>query len=116
MKESKRPLNFVAHLLAVAQRLTNLLCGSNFCTQPWYIRAASWENQQCGFRTGWTQTGLYKHRKELKAWNFGFKYKRNCTIRVAKTKALISFAITAKLICVFVFAYTDFWFSHGAAH
>ena len=26
-------------------------------------------------------------------------------IRVAKTKALISFAVTAKLICVFVFAY-----------
>ena len=30
---------------------------------------------------------------------------RVCTIRVAKTKALISFAVTAKLICVFVFAY-----------
>ena len=31
------------------------------------IRAASWENQQCGFRTGPTQTGLYKRRKELEA-------------------------------------------------
>ena len=40
---------------------------------------------------------------------------RNCTIRVAKTKALISFAVTAKLICVFVFAYADCWFSHEAA-
>ena len=40
---------------------------------------------------------------------------RKCTIRVAKTKALISFAVTAKLICVFVFAYADCWFSHGAA-
>ena len=39
-----------------------------------------------------------------------------CTIRVAKTKALISFAVTAKLICVFVFAYADCWFSHEAAH
>ena len=29
----------------------------------------------------------------------------DCTIYVAKTKALISFAVTAKLICVFVFAY-----------
>ena len=37
-------------------------------------------------------------------------------MRVAKTKALISFAVTAKLICVFVFAYADCWFSHGAAH
>ena len=30
-------------------------------------------------------------------------------------KALISFAVTAKLICVFVFAYADCWFSHEAA-
>ena len=35
---------------------------------------------------------------------------------VAKTKALISFAVTAKLICVFVFAYAQCWFSHEAAH
>ena len=33
-----------------------------------------------------------------------------------KTKPLISFAVTAKLICVFVFAYADCWFSHEAAH
>ena len=31
--------------------------------------------------------------------------KRNYTIHVAKTKALIIFAVTAKLICAFVFAY-----------
>ena len=35
---------------------------------------------------------------------------------MAKTKALISFAVTAKLICVFVFAYAKRWFSHDAAH
>ena len=29
---------------------------------------------------------------------------------------LISFAVTAKLICVFVFAYVKCWFSHDAAH
>ena len=34
---------------------------------------------------------------------------------VAKTKALISFAVTAKLICVFVFAYAKIRFSHDAA-
>ena len=34
----------------------------------------------------------------------------DCTIRVAKTKALIKFAVTAKLICVFVFAYAKFRF------
>ena len=35
-------------------------------------------------------------------------------MRVAKTKALISFAVTAKLICAFVFAHADCWFSHVA--
>ena len=33
---------------------------------------------------------------------FGFKKKRDCIVRVAKTKAL-----TAKLICAFVFAYAN---------
>ena len=31
------------------------------------IRACAWENQQCGFRTGLTQTGLHSNRKELEA-------------------------------------------------
>ena len=35
---------------------------------------------------------------------------------MAKTKALISFLVTAKLIWVFVFAYAKSWFSHDAAH
>ena len=35
---------------------------------------------------------------------------------VAKTKALVSFAVTAKLICVFVVAYAKCWFSHHTAH
>ena len=39
----------------------------------------------------------------------------DCTICVAKTKALISFAVTAKLICIFVFAYAKSRFSHNAA-
>ena len=57
-----------------------------------------------GFRPGLTQTGLYSHKSRLEAWNFRKKKKRNYTIHVVKTKALISFAVTAKLICVFVFA------------
>ena len=40
----------------------------------------------------------------------------DCTIYAAKTKALISFAVTAKLICVFVFACAKSRFSHDAAH
>ena len=69
-----------------------------------------------GFRPGLTQIGLYSHRRWLEAENFGFKKKRDCTIHEAKTKALISFAVTAKLICVFVFAYANCCFSHAQAH
>ena len=35
---------------------------------------------------------------------------------MAKTKTLISFAVIAKLICVFVFAYAKSRFSHDATH
>ena len=35
---------------------------------------------------------------------------------VAKTKALISCAVTAQLICAFVFAYAKSRFSHDATH
>ena len=38
------------------------------------------------------------------------------TICVAKTKALISFAVTTKLICVFVLTYAISRFSHDEAH
>ena len=40
----------------------------------------------------------------------------DCTIRVAKTKALISCTVTAQLICVFVFAYEKSQFSYYEAH
>ena len=41
---------------------------------------------------------------------------RDRTIYVAKTKSLISCAVTAQLICVFVFAYAKSRFSHNEAH
>ena len=59
-------------------------------------------------------TGLYSHRRWLEA--FGFRKKRACTIYVAKTKALIRCAVTAQLICAFVFAYAKISFSHDADH
>ena len=34
---------------------------------------------------------------------------------VVKTKALIGFSITSKLVCAFVFRYADCWFSHEVA-
>ena len=58
----------------------------------------------------------YKHSKWLEAGNFGFIKYRNCTICLAKTKALISFAVTAKLICDFVLHRQTSGFSHEAAH
>ena len=39
----------------------------------------------------------------------------DCTIRVAKTKVLISCAVTAQLICAFGFAYANCWFSDALA-
>ena len=39
-----------------------------------------------------------------------------CTIFVTQTKALISCAIMAQLICVFVFAYAKSRFSHDVSH
>ena len=41
---------------------------------------------------------------------------RGIVFRVVKTKVLISFAVTPKLICAFVFAYAKSRFSHDAAH
>ena len=89
---------------------------SNVYSQSIYIWAATWENQQYGFCPGLTQTRLYNYWSWLEAWNFVFRKKRYCTIQVAKTKALFSYAVFAKLICVFVFAYADCWFSHDAAY
>ena len=54
-------------------------------------------------------------QSQKQARSLKFKKKRKCTICVAKTKALISFVVTAKLICAFVFAYADCWFSHEVA-
>ena len=39
----------------------------------------------------------------------------NCAIGVTKTKALISCAVTAQLICAFVLALAKIQFSHDAA-
>ena len=67
--------------------------------------------QSPGFTTrSDTKRSVHSHKN---ARNFGFKRKKNCTTCVAKTKVLISFAVTVKLICAFVFAKIQF--SHDAA-
>ena len=69
--------------------------------------------QSSGF---WTRSYINRPVQPQKmARNLKFRKKRGCTIRVAKTKALISFAVTVKLICAFVFAWAKVWFFHDAA-
>ena len=41
--------------------------------------------------------------------------RRGFTICVVNTKTLISCAVTAQLICIFIFAITNCWFSHATA-
>ena len=72
--------------------------------------------QTLWFPTRSNTNWLYSHRSQRWAGNFGFRKLKNCIIHVAKPKALIRFAITAKLICVFVFAYAKCLLSHDAAH
>ena len=73
-------------------------------------------NRSSGFPTrSDTNRAVQSQRMAIKC-NFAFRKQRNCTSYVAKTKALISFAVTAKLICVFVFAYAKCKFSHDEDH
>ena len=69
-----------------------------------------------GKPTFWFQTRSDTNQAvQLQKMARGLKF-RDRTIYVAKTKSLISFEVTVKLICVFVFAYAKCLFSHDAAH
>ena len=65
----------------------------------------------------WSNTNQAEQSQKMaRGLNFWIqKVEDHCTIYVAKTKALISFTMIGKLICVFVFAYAKRWFSHEAA-
>ena len=52
-----------------------------------------------------TQIGLFSQRRYIEALNVGCRNKRDSITCVAKTKALISYAVTTLLICVFVFTH-----------
>ena len=54
-------------------------------------------------------------QKMARGLKFQIRKKRDCTIHVAKTKALISSVFIAQLICSFVFAYAKSRFSHDSA-
>ena len=74
------------------------------------------ENRSSGFPTRSDTNRAVQQQKMARGLNFGFRKKRDCAICVEKTKALISCAVTAQLICVFVFAYAESRFSHDEAH
>ena len=73
-------------------------------------------NMSSGVPT-WSDTNrsvlLQKMARSLK---FGVYKKRDCTIRVAKTKVLIICAVIAQLICAFVFAKAKICFSNTNSH
>ena len=54
-------------------------------------------------------------QKQARSLQFLIYEEEGCTIRVAKTKALISCAVTAQLICGFVFAYANCLCSYAVA-
>ena len=57
-----------------------------------------------GFPTRSDKTRAVQPQKMARGMKFRILEGEGCTIRVPKTMALISFAVTANLICVFVFA------------
>ena len=51
-----------------------------------------------------------------RGWNFLDLQRRGIVLYpCSENKDMISFEVTAKLICAFVFAYADCWFSHAVA-
>ena len=62
------------------------------------------ENQQVWFPTRFDTIRPVQSLKKPGNLRFGFKEKRIRTFCEVKRKTLISFAVTATLVCVFVFA------------
>lgn len=68
-----------------------------------------------GFNPDLTQTRLHSHKRWLKPWKLEFMKKRDCTSFVAKTKVLLSWALTAQVNCILVFTNAESRFSHDEA-
>ena len=75
------------------------------------------EKTNFGVPTRYDTNWAVQPQKQARSLKFRIlEEERLYTICAAKTKTLISCAVTAQLICVFVFAYADCWFSHAGAH
>ena len=73
------------------------------------------ENQHSGFQTRSDTNQAVQSQKQARSLNVWILEEGSCSICAAITKALISFTVTAKLICAFVFANANCWFSHAVA-
>ena len=69
-----------------------------------------------GFPTRFDTNRSVQSHKMARSLKFRLKEVEGLYYPYSETKALISFAVTAKLICVFVFAYAKSRFSHDEAH
>ena len=78
--------------------------------------ATSRENLSPGFPTRSDTNRTVQRQKMASCLIFRILEVEDCTIYVAKTKALMSCAVTVQLICAFVFAYAKSRFSYDAAH
>ena len=73
------------------------------------------ENPYAGFPTAFDKNQAVQLQQMARGLKFQVKEVGGLHY-VVKTKALISCAVTAQLICVFVFAYAKSSFSHYAAY
>ena len=71
------------------------------------------KNQQFGFSARSSTYWPVQPREEARSLKF--QNQRNFTIHVAKTKTMISCAVTAQLVSTFVITYADCLFSHDTA-
>ena len=73
------------------------------------------ENQSSGFPTRSDSNRPVQPQKMTRSLKFRYEEWGLCN-PCCKTKALISCAITAQLICAFVFTLAKLWFSYDVAH
>ena len=70
--------------------------------------------QQFGFPTRHDTNRPVQSQKQARSLKINIKEEVELFIRLAKTKALISLAVTAKLVCAFDFAYANkLIYTHG---
>ena len=99
----------IYYIIIAAQSLTRMSPTTSLWRYSIWARA--WQNQHFGCVT--KPTFWIPTRSDT---NRAVQSQKKASRGIAKTMSLISFAVTAKLICAFVFAFANCWFSHARAH